>query len=1374
MKKWKILISIGMMFLLLCSVTVTSIFAGTRSYSIVSLQTRIVINKFGDHDPNGQMYVLAENEQALRQQVAVNPFTPVDLVEPLVIRANVGDTINITFTNKLNVPAGINCQGVEYLPNTSDGAYYGKNNNTLAAPGQTVQYTWKAVQEGIFSFNDMGNAQAFEEGSNTHGLFGALVVEKAGATWTDPNTGGTLNSGKFADIHHPNFPDYREFVILFQDEPELLDRDGMHPTEPNGRMSHTFMVNYRSEPSRNRLKNRCPNCVGEESVLSSWPYGDPATPICRSYLGDPSVFKIMHMGVKETHGFHLHAHQWRMEPNDPNSSIIDAISFGPQQSFILDILHGAGSLKGTIGDSIWHCHLYPHFDMGMWGLWRVHDRLENGTRKYPDGTPIKKLVPLPDRAAPPAPTAENPGYPFFIPGTFGQRAPKPPMGIEGGREATALEQSALPNIGPGTAFINPIPPGAPIKFFDIVAIQLPITYNRAGWFDPQGRILCLAEDEAAIRAGIKAPEPLAIRVNAGDGVHIRFTNKLPTTLGGNEFQELIDTIEAGCHVHLVKFDVLVSDGASNGWNYDSGADTGQTIHYVWYADRELRACFFHDHFFPNSHQQHGYFATCVVEPAGSTYHDPKTGAEIKSGTKAVIKNPNIKDFREFVVFHHDFIITYDKNGNPVNPPPFPSAPNDFGTMAVNYRNEPFQFRNDKDPAYVFSSYVHGDPFTPLLEAYNEDPIFIRLLHGAHEEQHTFNVNGLHWKFDPEDPHSGHVQGQTITLSEQFDIRLNTGDPSKELRDYLYWSGGLDDLWLGMWGLIRIHGKKVSDLVPLEDNPASPTEPEGPLPSPGVLPPKAGDPGIPAPDGTPVRKFNVVAFMKDVVYNKFGDHDPNGMILALAEDEAAIRAGAKPVEPLVIRANEEELIEITLTNKLPVKMPAIETPPLPVPAFWPVGNRVGLSPQLVHYWIRGSDGTAVGFNPDQTVGPGQSITYRWFVPHVHSIGNMWSFGDVIHQRHHGLWGAIAPEFAGARYLDPYTMKEIKSGLRAVIAYPDVSRNRREFVVFLQDGLNLLDKNNVAIPNDPRLDDPEDQGEKGFNYRSEPFRNRLQVNSDVSKVFSSTIHGDPATTLFEAYPGDNTIFRTLMPSDRPRNHSFTILGHIWPLDVHSIDTTNIVGNQGSISIGSAFDMLLLNGAGGSNRFPGDYAYRSGVIRPDIEAGMWGIFRVHGDKQANLPLLSEVTPSGFSVRYKCGDPAPTDNHIKPHFMIVNNTGAPVPLSQLKIRYWYTIDTEKPQAFWVDYAKIGNNNVTGRFVKMATPKPGANYYLEVGFTAGAGSIDAASDTGEIQTRFNKTDWSNYNEAGDYSYDPTKTSYTTWDKITLYYNNVLVYGTEP
>ncbi len=34
----------------------------------------------------------------------------------------------------------------------------------------------------------------------------------------------------------------------------------------------------------------------------------------------------------------------------------------------------------------------------------------------------------------------------------------------------------------------------------------------------------------------------------------------------------------------------------------------------------------------------------------------------------------------------------------------------------------------------------------------------------------------------------------------------------------------------------------------------------------------------------------------------------------------------------------------------------------------------------------------------------------------------------------------------------------------------------------------------------------------------------------KVFSSKVHGDPATPIWKAYPGDRVIFRTMMPADK----------------------------------------------------------------------------------------------------------------------------------------------------------------------------------------------------------------------------------------------------
>lgn len=134
------------------------------------------------------------------------------------------------------------------------------------------------------------------------------------------------------------------------------------------------------------------------------------------------------------------------------------------------------------------------------------------------------------------------------------------------------------------------------------------------------------------------------------------------------------------------------------------------------------------------------------------------------------------------------------------------------------------------------------------------------------------------------------------------------------------------------------------------------------------------------------------------------------------------------------------------------------------------------------------------------------------------------------------------------------------------------------------------------------DAEDTGEKGYNYRSERFHNRLKRDPRISRIFSSKIHGDPATPLFKAYSGDRVILRTFMPADKPRNVSFTIHGHMWK-EQQRDPKSRLIPLKGAISIGNTYNMELENGAS----CPGDYLYRSGSLKWDVESGMWGIFRV-----------------------------------------------------------------------------------------------------------------------------------------------------------------------
>src|SRR5499426_4124914 len=160
-------------------------------------------------------------------------------------------------------------------------------------------------------------------------------------------------------------------------------------------------------------------------------------------------------------------------------------------------------------------------------------------------------------------------------------------------------------------------------------------------------------------------------------------------------------------------------------------------------------------------------------------------------------------------------------------------------------------------------------------------------------------------------------------------------------------------------------------------------------------------------------------------------------------------------------------------------------------------------------------------------------------------------------------------------------------------------------------------------------------------------------------------------------------------------------------------------------------------------------------------------------SIATMMQATPT-LRLQYRVADPnSPNDNQIKPHFNIVNGGTTTVPLSELTIRYWYTNDGSQPQVYDCDFASRGCSNISASFVTIPAVT-GANTYLQLSFSAGAGSLTPGQQSGEIQTRLHSQNWSNYTEGNDYSYDATKTSFADWTRVTLYRNGTLVWGTEP
>lgn len=1439
-----------------------------RTFNVSLINIPLFLNRFGDVVPEGRMYVLDEDIATVRATFATAAKPQLagekDLLEPLTLRANKGDCVQVRFTNRLNEPApnfvrndsiftlpgetlrpagtvtpaprefapaltqpdndfdparapraSMHVDGLDYDVTGSDGAAVGNNPDSTAAPGAAITYRFYAQVEGEFQFKDGADptsrltqpdsAAAQFIGSQSFGAFGAFVVEPPGATWVDARTGGELKSGTRAIIKQPNAPDFREHVLFMHDEVEAepgiltrLCRTGGDEGDPDNCVNPTaaqlaklkagtlpglsggdadalvngeipvkleyFAFNYRSEPGFNREEVGCPaatkagqgfdaaECIGEETSLSSWAFGDPGGGdlVFANYRGEPTEVRLLHPAEAETHTFHWHVNRWPFDPNDegglaavsdPNHSTaitnpLDVQAVSPGSHYGLIVEGGAGSAfrdkPATFGDIIFHCHLYPHFATGMWGLNRTLDKREDGDRTNPDGTPIPRLEPLADfdydkstsgTNPPPDPSPTKPGYPLFLPGKFGFKAPKPPLGVPQRAAAgvfppTQLEEDAAdPGAQvPGGFFQNPCPAGQPVKTFNVAAIELTQVYNpKLNWKNPQSRIYVRQEDKAAVLGGSK-PEPFSPLLNVGDCVVYNLTNELPEQFGGTVFDRAQVTNEVGIHQHMVQFDVLSSDGAANGWNYDQGADPSQTITYRNFVHSNTATNSFHDHFFPNVHQDNGLFGGSSIHDAGCTFHDPKSGAVVQVGTIVDIRCTATTDFRGqftsgqdyrnvslFVEDHvpmfqpanagtpnDDQFVTPD--GVPVYPAKFPSSTDDQGVMGVNYRLEPFEARRNADPSLLFDSDTHGDPFTPIPAAFPGDRVRWRLFQLSQEESHGFNLDDR-WKFEPNDPQSTTISAQHIGMLEYFDVQVPTHREGLKIitnkaidRDHMYNFGGADDWFLGAWGLFRVF--TCSSWPPLGSG-LPPTTTLRPLPDNllGPLPCLQGDPppptqpapGNPCPPLiAPLKKYTVVAFNKDITYNDAGDHDPNGLMYALEADVAAIKAGTKPAEPLVIRANAGDCIEVTLKNQLdPALMtphcfeslepgqlgfkegvltfPAcVDQPPkneVNVPGFqpFPVSARVSLRPQLVNYWSL-SAGSHVGYSADTTVGPGQQILYRWYAPlGVTGMALLEDRADVQNHRHHGLYGALVIEPALSTYKNPKTGQPLTSGGQAVVVNP-IAPDFRENIVLFNSDLSLFRADGQPVPDNVDLelgpsreaDDPEDQGEYSIGYRNEPFSHRYADNDNLTYIFSNDPHGDPATPLFESYGGDNVWFRVGQSGGDPRSTGFTLYDHVWRRSAHD-PQSQVAASQGQFNPGSVYDIQLnpavFGGAGGRRGKAGDYLYRSTVLPRILPGGQWGIFRVHATGRANLIALPDHPVSGAPTPIVEPAPAPTE---------------------------------------------------------------------------------------------------------------------------------------
>ena len=509
------------------------------------------------------------------------------------------------------------------------------------------------------------------------------------------------------------------------------------------------------------------------------------------------------------------------------------------------------------------------------------------------------------------------------------------------------------------------------------------------------------------------------------------------------------------------------------------------VRYRWYPDVQSGTAYFHDHVNAIASWRHGLFGALVVEPPGSTYHDPASGTQIRSGAIAdIVTNARVSadvtgSFREAVLFLQD--------DQPIGHEGRSSG------SAINQRIEPLRGRDP--PPRAFAS-TRGDPETPLIRAHLGDPVVVRTLVAGTNDIHTIHVDGHWFRLEPWSRSSRPVSTARIGISERMDLVLPAaGGPQRMPGDYLYTNGRAFKIREGSWGLLRV-------LDPSDESIRALPGREPATPATSVCPP-----------GAPTRRFRAAAVPATIP-------SLGGEAAAFVAESArsAVEAGGLP-EPFVLRASVGDCIEVSLANA--------------------TGAPVSLHADLLAYDPSSSAGVAAGSEPVQAAAPGTSRTYTFFAsPEIgETVAMLRDGADLAGGSRRGLHGAVVVGPPGTVYRDPRTGAETSSGWLTDAVVPGRTAWRDAVLLWIDDDAGL---GTHRMPYSTAVG-----GAVAVNGRTEPLRERRATDSKTARAYDPATHGDPATPLIRAEAGDAIRIAVLVPSGE-QVQVFSVEGHRWPIE------------------------------------------------------------------------------------------------------------------------------------------------------------------------------------------------------------------------------------
>lgn len=169
------------------------------------------------------------------------------------------------------------------------------------------------------------------------------------------------------------------------------------------------------------------------------------------------------------------------------------------------------------------------------------------------------------------------------------------------------------------------------------------------------------------------------------------------------------------------------------------------------------------------------------------------------------------------------------------------------------------------------------------------------------------------------------------------------------------------------------------------------------------------------------------------------------------------------------------------------------------------------------------------------------------------------------------------------------------------------------------------------------------------------------------------------------------------------------------------------------------------------------------------------------------SPLTPLGITAQYKAGNTAPNDNVISPFVQVSNrSSGEPLKLEAIELRYYLTNEHAEMcpdhcmiEGFYAGIHPSGQGaTAQRRYVALDRTAAGAseNAYLSITFAAmpGGTTLLQPGESVEVQQNFHTSPYQDFDESNDYSFAPDFGDYRDHDKLTVYYDGRLVWGTPP